>query len=171
MVRELLRGNTPVEGLELTDENRSHLLEAGVPQAVVSLLEGYAESVPTPPFSAPLPLEIQQLKVVKTSIGVLINASLGYGERSLPIARHQHSAFVDPVKERLNSLEAAKTVLKLSLAIYPAFSWDSNVSEPDVAESWQIRSEISNWSWRLLSELRDVKDESMHRDEFLAHGR
>jgi hypothetical protein len=55
------------------------LLEAGVPQAIVSLLEGYAESIPTQPGSDPLPLTIPHLKVVRTAIGVLLNASIGFG--------------------------------------------------------------------------------------------
>lgn len=65
------------------DENRNYLLEAGFPQRVVSLLEGYAESL-KPEQSEPLPLSIPDLKIVKTSIGVLLNASLGYGTPSPP---------------------------------------------------------------------------------------
>ncbi|KAJ7905442.1 hypothetical protein B0H14DRAFT_3078909 [Mycena olivaceomarginata] len=40
------------------DENRGQLLEVGLPQAIVSLLEGYSESVPNPPTATPLPLAI-----------------------------------------------------------------------------------------------------------------
>jgi hypothetical protein len=63
----------------MTDENRAHLLEAGVPQAIVSLLEGYAECIPVQPDPEPLPLSISHLKVVRTAIGVLLNASIGFG--------------------------------------------------------------------------------------------
>lgn len=65
--------------MNATDENRGQLLEAGLPQAMVSLLEGYAETIPPEPHSRPLPLSIADLKVVRTAIGVLLNASIGYG--------------------------------------------------------------------------------------------
>lgn len=65
-----------------TDENRSHLLEAGFPQTVLALLETYAESVNSKhPSNEPLPMSIADLKVIKTAIGVLLNASFGYGMR------------------------------------------------------------------------------------------
>ena len=62
------------------DENRGHLLEAGFPQEIVLLLEGYAGTIPknTSP-EEPLPLTIPHLNIVKTAIGVLLNASIGYG--------------------------------------------------------------------------------------------
>jgi len=62
------------------DENRAALLEVGFPQAVMTLLEGYAETIPSPPDLRPLPLSIPHLKIVRTSIGVLLNASIGFGE-------------------------------------------------------------------------------------------
>lgn len=49
--------------------------------SVVKVLEHYAETIP--PISkqtVPLPLCISQLKVVKTAIGVLLNATIGYGQ-------------------------------------------------------------------------------------------
>jgi hypothetical protein len=63
------------------DENRGHLLEAGFPQEIVLLLEGYAGTIPKNTISTqdPLPLTIPYLKIVKTAIGVLLNASIGYG--------------------------------------------------------------------------------------------
>lgn len=61
------------------DENRSALLESGFPQTVVSVLEGYAEAV-EPTNLAPLPLSIPDLRIVKTSIGVLLNLSVGFGK-------------------------------------------------------------------------------------------
>jgi hypothetical protein len=61
------------------DENRGHLLEAGLPQAIVSVLEGYSEEfVPDQSFNRP-PFSILHLKVIRTAIGVLLNASIGYG--------------------------------------------------------------------------------------------
>lgn len=74
--------------------------------------------------------------------------------------------WLDPVKFRLISLEAAMTILKLSTAIYPPGVW-ANISleydegSPDsLEEAWTLRSGLSNWAWRTISELKDVKDES-----------
>jgi hypothetical protein len=67
--------------LHFIDENRGYLLDAGFPQEIVLLLEGYAATIPkniTSP-QEPLPLTIPHLKIVKTAIGVLLNASIGYG--------------------------------------------------------------------------------------------
>ncbi|ESK96931.1 gtp binding [Moniliophthora roreri MCA 2997] len=132
------------------DDNRGLLLDAGLPQALVSLLEGYAESIPPPPYSRPLPLDSAHLKLIRAAIGVLLNASVGF----------------DPVKYRLISLEAGKTILKLSTAIYPTGSWLvqptlDNISESDLEEAWTLRSSLSNWAWRTIIELKDVKDESL----------
>ena len=70
----------------------------------------------------------------------------------------------DPVKFRLISLEAAVTILKLSMAAYPPGSWtncsdSSDSSEILTEESWVLRSTLCNWVWRLISELKDVRDE------------
>lgn len=54
-------------------------MEAGLPQAVVSLLEGYTDLVPAALQTDPLPLSITHLQVIKTAVGLLLNASLGYG--------------------------------------------------------------------------------------------
>ena len=45
----------------------------------MSLLEGYAENVGFPRNPEPLPLSIPHLKLIRTSIGVLLNASIGSG--------------------------------------------------------------------------------------------
>ncbi|KAF9053624.1 hypothetical protein BDZ89DRAFT_976173 [Hymenopellis radicata] len=128
------------------DANRGVLLEAGFPQAIISLLEGYAELVSSPPSPQPLPLSIPHLKVIRTAIGVLLNACVGY----------------DPIKDRLLSLEAVSTILKLSTSIYPPGSWQFYSSqEGDLNEAWTLRSGLSNWAWRTITELRDVKDESL----------
>ncbi|KAF9227969.1 hypothetical protein BS17DRAFT_774550 [Gyrodon lividus] len=134
------------------DRNRGQLLEAGFPQAVVSLLEGYADNLPPEAQTDPLPLSISHLQVIKTAVGVLLNSSLGY----------------EPVKFRLTSLEVAMTLVRLSSAMYPAGAWmrtttalfPSGLSEFDrvperMAESWTIRTGLSNWTWRLITELRD----------------
>lgn len=81
MVRATNSLNTPVSypTLFYSDPNRGHLLEAGFPQATVSLLEGYAEHLPPQPQVNPLSLSISHLQVIKTAIGFLLNSSLGYG--------------------------------------------------------------------------------------------
>ncbi|CAK5264572.1 unnamed protein product [Mycena citricolor] len=134
------------------DENRGLLLEAGIPQAVVSLLEGYAETIPEEKTSQPLPLTIPHLKVVRTAIGVLLNVSLNY----------------DPVKSRLRSLEAGMTILKLAHAIYPPAAWlsakpvnDEEISLGDQEVSWSLRSGVSSWAWKTVIDLKETKDESL----------
>ncbi|KAI6109851.1 hypothetical protein F5141DRAFT_811938 [Pisolithus sp. B1] len=135
------------------DQNRGNLLEAGFPQAVVLLLEGYSELVPSGPQADPLPLSIPHLEVIKIAIGVLLNTSLGF----------------NPVKFRLISLEVAMTLVRLSSALYPVGSWmrcttclfpgDRAPEEKEtpirIAESWNTRIALSNWAWRLITELRD----------------
>ncbi|KAJ7774775.1 hypothetical protein B0H16DRAFT_1508334 [Mycena metata] len=134
------------------DENRAQLLEAGLPQAIVSLLEGYSESIPNPPTTTPLPLSISHLKIVRTAIGVLLNVSLNY----------------DPVKSRLRSLDSGLTIMKLSTAIYPPTAWLTALpSSPDEdtpeaqEESWTLRSGVSSWAWRTIVELKEVRDETL----------
>ncbi|KAH9951320.1 hypothetical protein B0H21DRAFT_718473 [Amylocystis lapponica] len=129
------------------DDNRGYLLEAGFPQTVLSILEGYAESVQSNQPD-PLPLSIPDLKLVKTSIGLLLNASIGY----------------EPVKSRLISLEAAMTILKLAMSVYPPGSWlrsqqssingTSSGSDEVILETWNLRSGLSSWAWRAITELR-----------------
>ncbi|KAJ7740657.1 hypothetical protein DFH07DRAFT_838644 [Mycena maculata] len=134
------------------DENRSQLLEAGLPQAVVALLEGYSESIPETPSATPLPLTIPHLKVVRTAIGALLNACLNY----------------DLVKSRLRSLDSGLTIMKLSTAIYPPATWltaapsspDENSPEAQ-EESWTLRSGVSSWAWRTIVELKEVRDETL----------
>ncbi|KAI0646953.1 hypothetical protein C8Q79DRAFT_957140 [Trametes meyenii] len=125
------------------DGNRGVLLDAGFPQTVVGLLESYAESV-KPAQREATAISIPDLKIVKTAIGFLLNASVGY----------------DAVKDRLVALEAAMTILKLSTAIYPLGSWqlyqlpsDGSSSE-DPTEAWTLRSTLASWSWRAIEEIR-----------------
>ncbi|KAF7322937.1 GTP binding [Mycena chlorophos] len=115
--------------------------------AVFELLQGYAESIPNPPVSTPLPLTIPNLKVVRTAIGVLLNVSLNY----------------DPVKSRLRSLDAALTIMKLSTAIYPTAAWLSatEATGEDLEEEWTIRSGVASWAWKTVVDLKEVKDETL----------
>ena len=72
------------------DGNREILLEVGLPQDIISLLEAYAESV-NPVSTEPLPLSTPDLQIVKTAIGVLLNVSVGYGA---PSCRCFHSTLL-----------------------------------------------------------------------------
>jgi len=151
------------------DENRGHLLEAGFPQAIVSLLEGYSESLVPALQREPLPLTIPHLKVIKTAVGVLLNASINFGTYVTKCVIIILNCVEDPVKFRLISLEAAVTIMKLSIAIYPPGSWaiptgkstsvESSDFQANIIESWTLRCGLSNWAWRTISELKDVKDE------------
>ncbi|KAJ3966937.1 hypothetical protein EV361DRAFT_933110 [Lentinula raphanica] len=126
------------------DANRASILNAEFPQALVSLLQAYTESFDNSSESQkPLPLSLPHLKVVRTAVGVLLNASVGY----------------DPVKVLLISLDAGSTLLRLSNYIYPPGSWRFS-SSSDI-EEWQIRSMLSAWVWRTLLELKEVKDENL----------
>jgi hypothetical protein len=69
-----------------TDENRAALLEARFPQAVIALLEAYAETIPSPPTGEPLPLTLANLGIIRTCVGVLLNASLNFGMHLLLLA-------------------------------------------------------------------------------------
>lgn len=148
------------------DENRGYLLEANFPQTVVSLLESYAEAA-HPNCADPLPLLIDDLKVVKTSIGLLLNASIGYGPSHTLVYRLslRHN-YIEPTRSRLISLEAAVTILKLSMAIYPPGSWlttqlvfeESSDSDEKFLQQWILRSGLASWAWRAISELRDDDD-------------
>ena len=75
-------------------------------------------------------------------------------------------SYLDPVKFRLISLEAALTIIKLSSTIYPPTSWNAyndKFSEEEFSEEWGLRYAISNWGWRTVSALKDVQDESKDR--------
>ncbi|KAF5391423.1 hypothetical protein D9757_001930 [Collybiopsis confluens] len=133
------------------DGNRASLLGVGLPQALVSLLRAYTKSFDPASNFKPLPISLSHLKVIRTAVGVLLNASVGY----------------DPVKTHLLSLEAGSVLLKLSVAVYPPGAWLSFSSEltEEVKDEWQIRSIISGWVWRALVELKESKDEKDEKEE------
>ena len=144
--------------------------EAGFPQTVVALLEGYAESI-SPDQTSPMSISIPDLKVVRTAIGVLLNASVNYGAPShaFPYVNHKLKGYpydAAPVKRRLVSLEAAMTILKLSISIYPPGSWlrthkqTESVSDQQTEESWSLRTGLLDWAWRAIAQLRDEDEES-----------
>jgi hypothetical protein len=80
------------------------------------------------------------------------------------------SPLSDPVKFRLISLEAATTILKLSTAIYPPGRWlieqDQISAKEEAIEQWTLRCSLSNWAWRTISELKDVKDDGQLAHHF-----
>ncbi|KAM6500561.1 hypothetical protein JOM56_003575 [Amanita muscaria] len=127
------------------NENRASLLDAGFPQAVSAMLENYVELVPQLPTSKPFAFTAPHLTVLRSAIGVLLNSSIGY----------------DPVKDRLNSLEVALTLLKLLNAVYPPMSWTQPLANEDLDDVWTLRATISSWGWRTITELKDVKDETL----------
>ncbi len=70
------------------DENRRHLLESGFLSALVTMLERYTDLIPSDKPTDFLPLSVAHLRVVRTAIGVLLNASLGYGTCAWPCSDH-----------------------------------------------------------------------------------
>lgn len=62
------------------------------------------------------------------------------------------------------------TILKLSMALYPPGSWltspelpvEDSSADPEaiILESWSLRSGLSSWVWRVISELRDADEEA-----------
>jgi len=124
------------------DENRGHLLESGFLHALVTLLERYTDLIPPDKATDFLPLSVAHLKVVRTAIGVLLNASMGY----------------EPVKTALNTLEAPAAILRLAGVIYPAGAWAKSpaphIPPEESDESWQLRSGLSSWGWRAIGELK-----------------
>ncbi|KAI0273370.1 hypothetical protein BC834DRAFT_853485 [Gloeopeniophorella convolvens] len=128
------------------DENRGQLLDSGFLTALVTLLGRYVELIPSDKATGLLPLSVPHLKVVKTAIGVLLNATLGY----------------EPVKSSLNTAETPALILKLAGAIYPAGSWATSpathVPPEELDESWQLRSGLSSWAWRAIGELGENKE-------------
>jgi hypothetical protein len=66
------------------DENRGRLLESGFINALVTLFERYADLIPSDKATDFLPLSVAHLKVVRTAIAVLLNASMGYGVSGHP---------------------------------------------------------------------------------------
>lgn len=71
----------------------------------------------------------------------------------------------DAVKDRLVSLEAAMTILKLSTAIYPLGSWQfdsTQESSEEFNEAWSLRSTLASWSWRAIEEITGDEDNREH---------
>ncbi|KAI0256929.1 hypothetical protein BJV78DRAFT_1168039 [Lactifluus subvellereus] len=125
------------------DKNRGQLLESGFLNALVTLLERYSGLIPPDKATDFLPLSVAHLKVVRTAIAVLLNASMGY----------------EPVQTALNTAEAPVAILRLAGAIYPAGAWAKSpaphIPTEEFDESWQLRCGFSSWAWRAIGELKD----------------
>ena len=145
------------------DENRGHLLESEFLTSLVTLLQRYTDLIPSDKPTDFLPLSVAHLKVVRTAIGVLLNASLGYGASTwldyLDYQCQYRYHHKEPVKAALNSAEAPGTILRLAVAIYPTGAWAKNpqplIPPGEFEESWQLRSGFSSWAWRVAVELKD----------------
>ncbi|KAF8319301.1 hypothetical protein DL93DRAFT_169004 [Clavulina sp. PMI_390] len=139
------------------DINRGRFLAAGFPQIIVGLLDGYSKLLLSASrassSSADLAsaLSLVDLKIIKTSFGVLLNAAMDY----------------KPVKDALSDLKASGIILRLTSLIYPAGLWKiqpGSGSDEELSERWTWRWGLSDWSWRALETLR-VSDEEVVWDE------
>lgn len=117
------------------DQNRQSLLDAGVVSSVLAMLNAYWRKISTTDSSR---LPIDDLRLIKTSIGVLLNASLGY----------------EPIRLTLVSSGAPLTILQLSSTLYVPGGWVNG----DV-EEWKWRSGLSSWGWTAISNLKGDDDE------------
>ena len=130
----------------------------------MTLLESYSESIPPKRrLIDPLPIHPEDLKIVKTAVGVILNISLGYGRYFMSAAGSVLTALsfpTEPVRTRLLSLEVAITTLRISTAIYPTGSWLHFQASPSDAEQgfeledWEVRAGLSSWAWRALNGLK-----------------
>ncbi|KAF8344201.1 uncharacterized protein EI90DRAFT_3028678 [Cantharellus anzutake] len=126
------------------DINRGRLLDAEFPQIVLSILRSYVALLEKTPASSTLPdpasiLSLQDLKIVKTAFGFLLNAGLDY----------------KPVQSALREMKTQQLVLSLASSIYPPGVWriPSKIPQTELAEVWSWRSGIAAWSWRVLEVL------------------
>ncbi|KZS99283.1 hypothetical protein SISNIDRAFT_448166 [Sistotremastrum niveocremeum HHB9708] len=122
------------------DANRTRFLDADIPQTVVSILTQYLPQS-SEDHNALLATSISHLRVIRTALAVLINAS--YETKS--------------IGDTLISLGVPLKVLELSSKVYPPRYWtrDNLAWTPETIEEWTTRLGISNWSWKLITELRD----------------
>ncbi|KIM29117.1 hypothetical protein M408DRAFT_329123 [Serendipita vermifera MAFF 305830] len=121
------------------DANRQQFLDANFHESALSLLQGYI-SVQN--------LTLDALKVAKTAIGALLNSCYSFA----------------PARSHLISLKAPNTILCVSQALYPPARWPTKSTEEESLEtlisSYQIRSGLSDWSWRLLSAIAEEAEAS-----------
>ncbi|CAE6510070.1 unnamed protein product [Rhizoctonia solani] len=115
------------------DANRQRLLDVGLLQLVLPMLEAYSQEGSE--------LELEDLKLTKISLGFLLNASMKN----------------DTLRAKLIELDAPAIVLKLSNEIYGVGSWTKTVSGEEVPENWTWRSGLSGWTRRLLESLHELE--------------
>jgi hypothetical protein len=111
--------------------NRQRLLDSGALSGILNLLTAYSNC----PADK---LNVGDMKVIKTGIGVLLNACVDY----------------EPVRRRIVADRAPQIVLKLTLTLYPPNSW-ATAPEDSSEEEWRWRHELSSWGWRALEQFRE----------------
>ncbi|KAH7096110.1 hypothetical protein BKA62DRAFT_720713 [Auriculariales sp. MPI-PUGE-AT-0066] len=116
--------------------NRQILLDAGVPLGVTTLLKAYSQR-------SPATFSIQDLKIIRTAIGLLLNGALGY----------------EPVRTALIASRTPDTVLILTSTLARPAGWAAaladGLSPTEVDEQWKWRTGIANWATRLISEFTE----------------
>ncbi|KAG8970801.1 hypothetical protein FRC03_000018 [Tulasnella sp. 419] len=131
------------------DANRQRLLDAGYISVVSNILGSCWTHLPE--NSGTSTYSLLDLKVFKTAVGVLLNASVGY----------------EPVQKTLLAAGTPLTILRVSSSLYPPGEWARALSS-DVAgasgsqeklDEWKWRSGLSSWSWRAIDILTDSGEE------------
>lgn len=142
---------------EHSDDNRQLLLAANFPQSVVSLLQRYS-AIQVEPLS-PLPVSLMELKILKTTAGVILNTSLFFGTsyRTLQLLFVSRNFLVDPIRDYYVAARVPEILTYLQTRVYPPCSWavinfDQN-EFLNIKEEWVWRSGFSNWASLALSEL------------------
>ncbi|KAG8891833.1 hypothetical protein FRC01_014495, partial [Tulasnella sp. 417] len=115
--------------------NRQALLDAGVVASVLDMLNAYWQRISTSDSSR---LPVDDLRLIKTCIGILLNASLGY----------------EPIRSTLISSNAPLTILQLASTLYVPGGWVHG----DV-EEWKWRSGLSSWGWTAISNFKGDDNE------------
>lgn len=110
--------------------NRQSLLDAGVVMSVLEMLNAYWRRIST---TDPSRLPVDDLRLIKTCIGILLNASLGY----------------EPIRSTLISSNAPLTILQLSSTLYVPGGWVHGDFE-----EWKWRSGLSSWGWTAISNFK-----------------
>ncbi|KZT59782.1 hypothetical protein CALCODRAFT_449714 [Calocera cornea HHB12733] len=134
------------------DDNREVLLATDYVESVLGLLESYLPWIRVPSEADPQsmqaqPLLLDDIRVIKTAVGALLNISAEF----------------DPAREKLRKLGAPLVILRMVIGIYPAGGWaatSASTSIPDLKEEWVWRSGVSNWAWRALDDWREPSEDS-----------
>ncbi|KAH8833794.1 hypothetical protein DL96DRAFT_1578425 [Flagelloscypha sp. PMI_526] len=127
------------------DENRGRLLNDGMLKTILTVLNGYASKGSDMLKQQPLSLSDDELKTIRTAVGVILNATIGF----------------DPVRDFILTNQAEVTLLKVAASVYPPGSWVSGEGSPD---AWAIRSDIVNWAWRVIDEIKEEENNVFNTD-------